>query len=379
MSILTRYIARQYLTNILVLLVLLCGFVVMVDVSVNLSRFARAAERAGAESSAAEGTGGQPAGGFLTTGWRTVVVVADLWWPRLLQLYNYLIGLVLVGAMGFTFTQLARHRELVAMLAGGVSLFRAARPVLVVALGCTLLQVVNQEFILPRIAPLLTRDAGEAGARESSSFPLKLTPDSQGRVFQAHRFHPSTGRIEGVNVWLRDETGRAESRVSAAGAQYDGSAWVLEEARLVPLTIGGRAAPAPASIKSDLDPTTILAGHYAAYNTTLSWRQIALVLAAPTLKKGLRDDLTRIGYGRVSAIICSLLSLVIALPFFLNREPENLQLQALKSAPVAILTLLGGVLGTSMAVPGLPPIISVFIPVLILAPLSVAAVSSIKT
>ena len=47
MSILDRYIARQYLINILVLLVILFCFVVAVDVSVNLPRFAKIAGEMG--------------------------------------------------------------------------------------------------------------------------------------------------------------------------------------------------------------------------------------------------------------------------------------------------------------------------------------------
>ncbi len=375
MSILSRYIARQYLTNIVILFVLLCSFVVMVDLSVNLTRFTRAGAKL-AELGAPDGS--RAAGGISI--WHTLVAIADLWWPRLLQLYNYVLGLVLVGAMGFTFTQLSRNRELVAMLAGGFSLYRAARPVLFVATFCVTLQVANQEFVLPRLASLLTRDPGQAGSAESSTFPVKLTPDSVGTLFQAKEFDPSTNQMTGVNIWLR-ENGRAGLRITADSARWDNAAWVLQNPRVVPLTLAPKsAAPTvPSRITTDLDPTTILVGRYASYSASLSWRQIGRVLAAPSVKPDVRERLVRIGWGRVSGIICSLLSLVITLPFYLTREPENMILQSLKCAPVAVVTLLGGLLGASVAIPGLPPVVSVFIPVLILAPLAVAAVSSIRT
>ena len=122
MTILDRYIARQYLLNTIALLVLLGSFVVAVDVSLNIDRFLAAAEKVdnGSASTVRK----------LVV---TVLLVADLWWPKLLQLFAYMVGLALVGAMGFTFTQMVRHRETVAALAGGISLRRLARPVLIVA------------------------------------------------------------------------------------------------------------------------------------------------------------------------------------------------------------------------------------------------------
>ncbi|MCB1282212.1 MAG: LptF/LptG family permease, partial [Salinibacterium sp.] len=157
MTLLDRYIARQYLFNTLLLLVILGGFVVTIDVSLNINRFGRQA----AELASQQHAGGDPSDLRVAT--LTVFLIADLWWPRLLQLFNFMLGLVLVGAMGFTCAQLVRHRELVAVLAGGQSLIRLSRPIFIVAIGLTLVQVVNQEVMLPRIAPLLTRDPGEAG------------------------------------------------------------------------------------------------------------------------------------------------------------------------------------------------------------------------
>ncbi|HYE02362.1 MAG TPA: LptF/LptG family permease, partial [Phycisphaerales bacterium] len=226
MTILDRYIARQYLFNALALLVLLFCFVVMIDVALNLDRFIDAAARL----SRAPGGGRDPEASVLRRGLIAAFLVADLWWPRLVQLYNYMIGMVLVGAMGFTFAQLVRHRELVAMLAGGVSLYRAARPVLVVALGFLAVAAVNQELAIPRLAEegLLTRDHGDAGRRDWRAFEVRPMRDGQGRVLHARRFVPAQGRLEGVNIWERDETMRAVRRVSAASATWREGGWWLE-------------------------------------------------------------------------------------------------------------------------------------------------------
>jgi hypothetical protein len=53
--------------------------------------------------------------------------------------------------------------------------------------------------------------------------------------------------------------------------------------------------------------------------------------------------------------------------------------QSLKCAPVGIVSMMGGILLSAVAWPGLPPGFGVFIPVLILIPVAVAAVFLMKT
>jgi len=53
--------------------------------------------------------------------------------------------------------------------------------------------------------------------------------------------------------------------------------------------------------------------------------------------------------------------------------------QSLKGSPVAITALMGGVLGASATIPGVPVPLGVFIPVLVLAPIAVASATSVKT
>ena len=78
-----------------------------------------------------------------------------MWGPRLLQLFNYMLGVAMVVGMGFTFAGMVRRRELVASIASGLSLQRMSRPVLLVALALTGLQALNYEFLMPRVAHLL--------------------------------------------------------------------------------------------------------------------------------------------------------------------------------------------------------------------------------
>lgn len=378
MKTLDRYIARLYLTNVVALLVILFCFVVTIDFALNVDRFVgRAHEIAhdqGQESSS------------LRTAVVTVLLVADLWWPRLLQLFNFVLGLILTGAMGFTVSQLVRHRELIAILASGQSLFRVAAPIVVVAVALTGVQAVNQEFVLPHLAPLLTRDQGDAGTHELGAAHVPLTRDGLGRVWYAQSFDADAGTLRGVSVWERDPQGRPTVRYTADSAAWRGDGWDFEHG-LAEMVGQSRQAPTPiAHLATNLDPTQLRVRRFSGYSHSLSWRQIGQMLrASDQLDPGSarsradRDRLERIRWGRVSVMLSSLLALAVALPFFLQKTPGSAILRALRCAPVAIISLMGGVLGSSVAIPGVPAQIGVFLPVLILLPIAVASVATVKS
>lgn len=379
MGTLDRYIARQFLVNVVTLAVMLGAFVVMVDVSLNIDEYLR---RADATSGGATG---------LKRALVTLFLVSDLWWPRLLQLVNFTSGLLLVGGMSFTFAQLVRHRELVAVMAGGVSLYRAARPVMIVAVGLLGLQVINQELVLPRLAPLLSRSINDAGKREFDRYQLPLISDRQGRVLTAREFDPNTGTITGLYVLERDAAGRSLRRVTADTAVWDAASasWKLTNgvghsmmlAELSPTDPRWRNGESVERLATSVDPTVLLANKYRFFAQTLSWRQLFQGIGLTNLPQSMRDDLSRIAWGRASTLIGTLLSMVICLPYFLTREPKNMVTQSLKAAPVAIGTLTGTIMLAAAPIPSdlLPPLLAAFIPVLAMLPIAIAQGTSVRT
>jgi len=396
-SILDRYIARQFITNILVLLVLLGGFVVLVDASLNLARNLSLAQE---QLAKAGDTDPSAIRKFLAAG----LFILDLWWPRLLQLFNYLNGLVLIAAMGFTYTQLVRNREVVAALAGGISLRRLLRPVLVVTGIMLMIQVANQELIVPRIAPLILRNNTDVAKRDLEAFPVLLVPDSAGRLWSATSFDPPTksrgASMTGVLIWERDADGRATRRFAADRADYEAtkSAWILKNLTVTNLSVIADGAPAAAgataavrpgqrglepgpvrSIQTDLDPTALLADRYKAFSQVLSWAQLFEASSSPAVKPELRESFTRLAWGRGAMLMCTVLSILICAPFFLTREPKNMVLQSLKCAPVAIGSVIGSIIGTAAAIPGLPPELAVMIPVMAMVTMAIPAVTGMRT
>lgn len=379
MTILDRYIARQFLVNVATLLVILFSFVVVIDVSLNIERFIdRAVEL--------QVAGGGDAPGLIRKTVVTALVVADLWWPRLLQLFNFMLGLVLVAGMGFTCTQLSRHREFLAMLAAGIPLHRVARPVLGVALALTLVQALNQELVIPRIAPLLARDHGDAGKRGLGLTPVPLTPDGAGWIYRADAFDADAGVLEGVYILERDEhTKQAIRQITASKATWRDGGWDLEDGleKMIRGAEGATREDRPRQVhrvQTALDPATLKMNRYREYRNALSFAQAGQMLRkGAALDPQTRRDLSRVRWGRVSMMLSALLTLVIATPFFVTRVPGNMLLQSLKCAPISIGALVLGVLGSSAALPGIPPWLGAFLPVMALSTVAVAMISLVKT
>ncbi|MDX9912298.1 MAG: LptF/LptG family permease [Phycisphaerales bacterium] len=367
MSILDRAIARQYLINVVALVVILFSFIVAIDVSLNVDRFVSVAQKLGPED------------GLVRRAVVTISLVIDFWWPRLLQLFGYMLGMVLVAGMGFTVAQMVRHRELVAIMASGQSLHRVARPIIAVAIALTLVQAANQELIQPRIAHLLTRDHGDTGSRSLGTMPVELCRDGRGRLLYARSFDADAGQLGGVIIIVRNADGLAKEVIRAEEARWDGSAWVLANGVAESRETAGESHPVD-RFETDLDPAALRMRRFKDYAQALSFRQTGEVLSRGNLlDERTRAEFTRLRWGRVSVWVSNLLALVVAMPFYLTRVPRNMMLQTLRCAPVAGLGLVGGVLGAGAGIPGVPAGLAVFVPVMILAPLAVAAATSVKT
>ncbi|MEL6499248.1 MAG: LptF/LptG family permease [Planctomycetota bacterium] len=375
MKLIDRYIARQYLTNILALLAILFSFVVTIDASINIDEFWEAAGEPTAD-------GEEP--GLVRRVTLTALWIAHLWWPRLLQLFNMMLGIVLVGAMGFTCVQLVRHRETVAVLASGLSLRRVAAPILGVSLFMVGLAAVNQEAVLPRVAKLLTREHRDLGTREATAGPIPLATGNQGQLLiYAARFDADRAVLEDALFIQRDPAGPGTLHITTELATWDTTAlaWTAESASVEDLiSPENSSAGEPVSIETDLDPTALTVLQYAGFSQNLSFRQIGRLLNQTRGgDANVRERLQRNRFGRIAMALSNLLIIVIALPFFLTRMPGNSLTGSLRGAPVAVACIIGATLGTSAPVPGVPAVVSVFLPVLVLAPLAIAVAISPKT
>jgi hypothetical protein len=182
----------------------------------------------------------------------------------------------------------------------------------------------------------------------------------------------------------RDEKGMPERSIVASKAVWREDRWILSGGSARGFAEGGAGMPEPvASLETNLDPTALKLRRFGSYRNSLSFAQVSEMLAKRELlmdpSASRVDEWERIRYGRFGVALCNLLGVVICLPFFLRREPIVMIAQSLKAAPLAVGSLMGGVLGASAAIPALPPQVSVFIPAIILLPLAIASITSVRT
>ena len=374
MQILDRYIVVRVLVNFIILFLLLYLFAATIDVILNLERFDEVARARLPEDA-----------GMLRRIGTSLLLAFNFHGPQFFQFYAYLHGLVAIGAVGFTLSQMSRHRELVAMLAAGRSLFRASAPIIGVVFVLGLLQVVNQELVLPRLAPLLLRGHDQIGMEGTSAFPVPFTTDSQGRLLQSPAFDPTQETLETPSIIVRDERGRTVERIRATTASWDETqgAWMLEQGTVVRIQHGetdSTTASRPEPVdryETDLSPDLLTVRRFGQYTGMLSSWQIGSLLESPDVQEA--DTLRRSRYARWGSILVNILVMLIALPFFMHREPANLLARSLLCAVVVVPLYL--VVATFMLVPlpGISPALGAFLPVIVLLPVSLARFGWIRS
>ena len=150
-------------------------------------------------------------------------------------------GVIPVAAAAFTLMRMSRFNEMTALLAAGVPLLRVAAPVIVAAVALNVvLGPLNQELVVPRLAPLMTLNRQEAAAGDRGAYAVRAMPLAGGGMFDAARFTPGSAdgarpaTARGVTVVGRDDAGRI-ALLAADAAEWDAT---LRRWRLA----GGRRA-----------------------------------------------------------------------------------------------------------------------------------------
>jgi len=372
MTFLDRYILRQFFVNFLLLFALLFTFTCMIDLFLNIDRFVEAVDAR------------VPVAGIsgLARVRETAWMIFDFYAPRAFQFYSLLLGIITIAAVGFTLVQLHRHRELTAVLAAGVSLHRVAMPLIVAVISLNVLQLINREVFLPRMAPLLLRDHGEIGRPEVEGFRVNMASDGPNRVIYSPWYSPAAETLDQPFIWEYGDTDELTRLITAASAHWVGDGWALENGKATRLSSEDHTtAPLPESIArfdSHLDPTGLLMRRHLEFRQMLNLRQLGELMERESTR-GV-DELERMRYGRFAQALINILTLLISLPFFLLREPRNLLAQSVNCSAVGLTAQIGGAVGVTVGLPIIPPAASVFcIPLLILLPLAVWRMMKVET
>jgi len=115
-------------------------------------------------------------------------------------------GIIIVISAAFTLGRMNHTNELTAMLASGVSLRRVVFPIVLAAVLLDVLIVLDQEFLVPRVADKLVRSREEV--QEVTSTPVCLMTDELNTSWLAVRLKPDRTTMELVTAICRDPHGR---------------------------------------------------------------------------------------------------------------------------------------------------------------------------
>ena len=402
MRTLDAYLVRLFLLNFVVLLAVLMTLFVLVDFIVDIDEFLQAG--------AAWSQDGYAGGNRVLA---TLAAVGGYYGPQSLLIYVFLSGPIVVGAMGFTFTQLSRQRELLAMLAGGISLHRVGLPVLTAGAVLAAATLPLQEFVLPELGPRLLRAKSELKNSEQRRNPLVFVPDGAGNLWSAADFRSRSRPPEllQLRVLERKDDGGLERLVlaeralwredatAAAGVGGAGGAgvvtgrWELVQGDgLRPPTVAAGVAPdevvpdralsklepVPA-LPTQLSPEVLVAQQAALLPSVLSLRRLQALAANEALTPRQRAVFTRTVWGRFSLLILNVLLLVIALPFFLRRVPGDAMTLSVQACGVVLGAWAGGVLMLQASPASLPPVVSAWVPVAMYLPVAAWAATRIRT
>ena len=375
MKLLTLYIMKRMAINFVVLFTLFFLLGAVIDIIINLDEFDKIAGEISGE------------GGIFARIFALIRVGIGFEGPRLFQVYAYLHGVIAVGAMAFTAANMLRSREFVALMAAGISLRRIALPFLLVMGGISLVALLNQEYMLPKVAPLLLRDHGELGEKSVGSFSVPFTPDQNGVLLLAPSLNPSTGVITEPTFIVRDDKGRMIRQIRATSATWDGEAtgkWILQNGRSVDVVFDEETAQAeilpPVVVEqyeTELSPYILTLHRYGQFIGMLGMTQLNSMLeVAGTFDAPM---LRRHWYSRFASIAINMLAMVIVIPFFITREPVVLSRQAIKCGGIGITILFGGTIVMLMPIQGFPAVVSVFLPALVLLPVGLLQLVNIRT
>lgn len=321
MTILDRYILRGLVVNFAIALFTMISLYLVLDLLVNVDEFTEH---------------GLP--------WTAVLRnMAEFYGPNVFLYYQQLAGVITLFACMATIGKLRRDREMTAILASGVSLFRVAAPVLGFGVATSALLVVDTELVIPSLAHRLARDHDEAGAQRG--YEVLFLRDGTERLVSAGNFDPSRERLEKLLILRRAADGTIVESLEADGAQWQPGVvqkgrikghWRLERARQISRIIDPsddlgpnerRIETYPEFYESELSPQDIMMRQSESWVKFLSLAQLRALQEEETADV---PEIVRTRHGRIVRPIVSLIMLLLGLPFFLDRSPTNLLSDATK-------------------------------------------------
>jgi len=364
MSLIDRYVTKVFLTNFAILLGVGMGLYILTDMLVNIDEFLK-------DSSLSL--------------FGVLLQMVDFYGHNLPLFFKQLCGPVMTISAAYTLAMMLRHNEMTALVAAGMPLQRLAVPVLLCAVLIVGVWTANAELLLPRLADKIARSHDQLLGTDAVG--LYCVRDDRNAILTAQRFYPREGTLHGVYLIEADERGSPTNLIQADAAHYDRSrgTWLLESGRRLLMEDRTGSSGLGDSFRPEvvreypftLAPEDLLLRQGAEWAELLSLRQMNdLVHRAHLVNQAVIVTTRHI---RLTQPLLQLVLLVLALPFFLTREPSNVL-----AAGGRALLLTGLFFGISFVAhtfikDGKSALVLAWTPILVFGPYAILQLTNAKT
>ncbi len=359
-----RYLLKGFTYSYVVSVVIMISLYVILDLFANLDEFTESQQG-------------------------TISIIGDIlsyYFYHSFLYFAQVAGMITLVAGAFTLARLQRSNELTAMLAGGISMYRVAAPIIIAGMIFNTLWMLDQEVIIPSIADKLVLGHDEASGKRA--FALWFLEDRNNTLLSAMLYHPKTKTMEQMIAMERDNQGRIIAKISADEATWDEKrqCWKLlrgtRYARSVgpaEFVISARMGRQPISeYYSDWKPNDLLLRQSSAWTYFLSIRQLNALLKKPKLVPNINEIISA-RHIRLTQPILNILLLFLGLPFFLNREPHNVLLSVGMCLLVSISCFLIAFVSQNIAATSTHPALVVWLVIMIYGPIAALLMENVKT
>ncbi len=384
MKILDRYIVWTFLVSLAIVLVAMVGLALVLDLFINVAEFME-------EKGPAAGRGfGDVLGAIL-----------DYYFYKIFEYFQLIVGPGLLVAAASSLARFNRTKELTAMKAAGISLYRVLWPMIAVALTVAAFYVVNQEALLPRFAEKLVRDPDDVAARDA--FAVEFIRDEHNNILYAPVYDPTTGEMRSearpvaggggppvpvyVRIFLRDAEYRPVGTIEAERAAWHAQTGEWE------LAGGRRYLARPAGATGEVEEDEGVPVRWYATNVTPAvierhrsrdyYRYVSYGALEKLLRDPLRGNRRKIHvamHEHVTAPIMLVLVFLLGSPFVAGREEKSyfvsIGVAISLWVGVFVLTFVSRAYGNAGHI---DPLLAAWLPVFVVLPASVLALESVRT
>lgn len=371
MKILDRYVAKNFIIGYVIAFMVLLGLRIMIDLSINLDEFAEHASL---------GT------------WDVLKNVLIFYGSQSALYFRDFAAMITVVAAVFSLGKMTRNNELVAVMASGVSLKRVILPIVLLAIILSALLVVDQEFIIPKLANNLVRSHDALPGQEYYDFWF-LT-DNNGSLVSAKKFDEKTGEIFEPTIIVRREVKPLEWEdlgwIKATSATYDyqRNGWQLEDG--IYIKISRKTDPTADDLQpeyidfyeTDITPDSIPVRRQENYKSFLSFSQLLNLSKQRTRVKDQAELFSQMHF-HITEPIINMVMLMVALPVLVCREPKAMKTAILTSFALTtacfVVTFVCKILAAEVVFAQVRPELWAWLPIFIFLPIAFIELDSMRT